>query len=196
MFRITPEAFDAVYVGSALGSPGLFSDHDMVASDGERAIGVPVVSVVQAAGLRVRADEPYDLGPASPLDREDPDRAISLEDAQDYDLACGSPTAFALPMPAKRGLIAFHGAMEGLPAFFLKGEHGTNQTEEPLHRRLGDPDPKPHPVDRNPKHEKLKKTSLGCVRESTGIPNGSPAVSSAATAAFESPVGKMPCTGI
>ena len=196
MLRITPEAFDAVYVGSALGPSSLFSDHDMVASDGQGPIGVPVIGVVETAGLSVRADKPYNLGSASPLDRENPDHAVSLKDAQDYDLACGSPTAFALSMPAKRGLVAFHGPMKRLPAFFFKGKYGPYQTEKPLHGGLGNPNPKTHPVDRYSKHKKLEKPSLGCVSESTGIPNGSPAVSFAATAAFKSPVGKLPCTGI
>lgn len=196
MFRITPEAFDAVNVGSALGSSGLFSDHDMVASDCKGAIGVPVVSVVEAPGLRVRADKPDNLASASPLDREDPDHAVSLEDAEDDYFTCGSPPAFALSMPAKRGLVAFHGPLKRLPAFFLKGKHRPYQTKEPLHGGLGNLNPKTHPVDRNSKHKKLKKSSLGCVRESTGIPDGSPAVSSATTAAFKSSVGKMPCTGI
>jgi len=196
MFRITPEAFNAIDVGSAFWSPGLFSDHDMVASDGKGTIGVPVVGVIEATGLCVGADKPDNLAAASPLDREDPDHAISLEDAEDYDLACGSPTSFALSMPAKRGLVAFHGPIKRLLAFFLKGKNSPYQTEEPLHRGLGNLNSKAHPVNRNSKHKKLKKSSLGCVRESTGIPDGSPAVSPAATAAFKPPVSKMPCTGI
>lgn len=196
MFRITPEAFDAVYVGSALGSSGLFSDHDVVASNGQRPVGVPVVGVVEAPGLRVGADKPDYLGAATSLDREYPDHAITLEDAQDYDLACGSPTAFALSMPAKRGLVAFHGPLKRLPAFFLKGKNSPYQTKEPLHGGLGDLNPKTHPVDRNAKDKKLKHPPLGRVRESTRIPYGSPTVSPAATAAFEPPVGKTPCTGI
>jgi len=196
MFRITPEAFNAVYVGPALGSASLLSDHDMVASYGKGTIGVPVIGVVKATGLRVRAHKTDNLGSAPPLDREDPDHAVSLEDAENYDLACGSPTAFALSMSAKRGLVAFHGSVKRLPAFFLQGKNSPYQTEEPLHGWLGSSDPETHPVDRDSEHKKFKKSSLGCLREPTGIPNGSPAVSPAATAAFKSPIGKLPCTGI
>jgi hypothetical protein len=133
--------------------------------------------------------------PLRPWTGEYLDPAVSLEDADDYNLACGSPTAFALPMPAKRGLVAFYGSLKGLPACFLKGNHRPYQTEEPRHRGLGNWHPETHPVDRNAQDKKLQQPSLGCVRKSTGIPYASPTVSSAATAALEPPVGKTPCTG-
>jgi hypothetical protein len=69
MFRITPEAFNAVARGSPLGSASLFSDHDMVASDGKGTIGMPVVGVVEAARPRVCADKSDHLAAASSLDR-------------------------------------------------------------------------------------------------------------------------------
>ncbi len=120
MFSITPEALDAVDMTAALGPSSLFSDHDMVASYGKGTGGVPVVGVVEALGFRVFIDESDHLGADPSLNRKDTNLAVFLEDAKHNDFACGTPTAFALPAPAKCGLIALHGTLEGLPTLFLE----------------------------------------------------------------------------
>ncbi|HOD35248.1 MAG TPA: hypothetical protein PLR20_06475 [Syntrophales bacterium] len=82
---------------------------------------MPVVRVVEATRFRVRFDESGHLGAAPSLNRKNTNLAVSLENAEHNDFACGTPTAFALPAPAKRGLVALHGTLEGLSALFLEG---------------------------------------------------------------------------
>ena len=194
MFCITPKAFDAVNVSSPLRSFCFLAHHDAVSSHGKRPIGMPVVGVVEAARLRVHADKTDDLAPFASLNRKHPDRAVTLEDAEYNDLACRSPASFARSTPAKRGLIAFYASVKGLSAFFLNSENGLYQAKKPLHGRPGSSNPEAHPVDRYAQDEKLKEPPLDSVRESTGIPNGSPGVSKAATTALKSSIGKVPCT--
>ena len=87
MFSITPEAFDAVDVSSSLGPAGIFSDDNMVPSDRQRTIGMPVIGIVQTSGPGVLSHKADELLSASSLDREDPDQTVSLEDAKDDDFS-------------------------------------------------------------------------------------------------------------
>lgn len=192
MFRIAPEAFNPVDVGASLGSSCLFPDDDVVASDRQRPVGVPVVGVVEAPGLRVLLDEADHLGAASSLNREDPHLAVPLEDAHDDDLPGSAPAPFALPMPAKHGLVALYGALEGLSAVLLERKRRARQAKEPLDGREGGLEPEAHPVNRDAQDEQFKQPSLGRHRESTGIPHGNPAVPFTTATAFTSTVSEMP----
>ena len=192
MFSITPEALNAVYMTASLGPSSLFSDHDMVASYGKGTVGMPVVSVVEAPGFRVLFDESGHLGAAPSLNREDTNLAVSLEDAEHNDFACGTPTAFALPAPAKRGLVALHGTLEGLSALFLEGQCRPCQTKESFDGRKRGVNPEAHPVNRDAQNEQLKQSPLRSLRKPAGIPHGNPAVTFTTTAALESAVSKVP----
>jgi len=192
MFSITPEALDAVYMTASLGPSSLFSDHDMVASYGKGTVGMPVVRVVEAPRFRVHFDESDHLGAAPSLNRKNTNLAVSLEDAEHNDFACGTPTAFALPAPAKRGLVALHGTFEGLSALFLKGQGRPGQTKESLDGSKRGVNPEAHPVNRDAQNEQLQQPPLRSLRKPAGIPHGNPAVTSTTTAALESTVSQMP----
>ena len=196
MFCITPKALDAVDVSSAFGSSGLLPDHNMISTDGKGPVGMPVIGIIQAAGSGVLSDQPDHLTALAPLNRKDPDSAVSLQDAENDDLACGSPATFARSTPAKRGLVAFYGTLKWLPALFLKSKHGPYEAKKSFNRRSGNLDTETHPVDRYAQNEKLKESFLSGFRKSTGIPNRSPGVSVSATTAFESAVGQSPSPGI
>ena len=192
MFSITPEALNAVYMTASLGPSSLFSDHDMVASYGKGTIGVPVVRVVEAARFRLFFDESDHLGAGPSLNRKDTNLAVSLEDAEHNDFACGTPTAFALPAPTKRGLVALHGTFEGLSALFLKGQGRPGQTKESLDGSKRGVHTEAHPVNRDAQNEQLKQPPLRSLRKPAGIPHGNPTVTLIAMAALESTVGKVP----
>ena len=51
----------------------------------------------------------------APLDRKYPDHAVMLQNAENNDLTSSIPTTVALPVPAKRGLVAFHGPFKDNP---------------------------------------------------------------------------------
>jgi len=192
MFSITPEALNTVYMTAALGPSSLFSDHDMVASYGKGTVGVPVVGVVEAPGFRVFFDESDHLGAAPSLNRKDTNLAVSLEDAEHNDFTCGTPTAFALPAPAKRGLVALHGTLEGLSALFLEGQGRPGQTKESFDGRKRSVNPEAHPVNGDAQNEQLQQPPLRSLRKPAGIPYGNPAVTFTATAALNSTVSKVP----
>jgi len=192
MFRITPETLNAVNVTASPGPSSLFSDHDMIASYGKRTVSVPVVRVVETPRFRVCCDQSDHLGADPSLNRKNTNLAVSLEDAKYNDFPCGTPTAFALPVPAKRGLVALHGPREGLSALFLKGQSRPDQTEESLDGSQRDAYPEAHPVNRDAQNEQLKQTSLGRLGKTAGIPHGNPAVPSTTTSALESTVRKVP----
>ena len=196
MFGITPKPFDAVYMGSAFRPSGFLSDHDMVSPDCKGPVSLPGVSVIKAARFRMLPYKADHLTALAPLDRKYPDPPVTLMDAENDDLTGGTPTPFALPVPAKRGLVAFHRPFKGDPAFLLEGEHGPYQAKESLYGRRGNPNPEAHPVDRNAQDKKFKQPPFGCLRYSAGIPYRSPAVSSAAPPAFISSIGKVPGTSI
>jgi len=196
MFGITPKTFDTVYMSSAPRPSGFLSDHNMVPPDCKGSVSLPVVSVIKAAGFRMLPYKLDHLTALAPLDRKYPDHAVTLQNAQNNDLTCSTPTPFALPVPAKRRLVAFHRPFKGNPAFLLEGEHSPYQTKESLCGRLGNLNPKTHPVDRNAQDKKFKQPPFCCLRKSTRIPYRRPLVSSAASPTFISPIGKFPSTSI
>ena len=115
MFCITPKALDAVDVSSAFGSSGLLPDHNMISTDGKGPVGMPVIGIIQAAGSGMLTDQQDHLTALAPLNRKDPDSAVSLQDAENDDLACGSTATFARSTPAKRGLVAFYSTLKWAP---------------------------------------------------------------------------------
>src|ERR1044072_5446335 len=91
MFGITPEAFDPVQVVTPFRSSPFFSHDDMLASDRQASVSLPVISVIETAGSRVFHHQVFNDTAASPLDREDAHHPVTLKDAEDNDFPGNSP---------------------------------------------------------------------------------------------------------
>jgi len=194
MFSVTPEAFDAIYMGSTLGSACLLAHNDVIATQRKGGISTPLIGVVKAAGPGMLPDKIYYNPAFASLDRENPDHAVALENANNNNLTGGTPTTLTLSIAAKRGLVAFNLTGKRLSAIFLKGKHGPYQTKKSQYRRLGDRNPEAHPVNGYAKNKELKKPSLGGIREPARIPHGLPNVPLATTTALETAIAKEPCS--
>lgn len=135
VFGIAPEAFDPVDVISTFRSASLLPDHYVVSLDAQRTVCLPVVGVVETAGLGVRTDQPDHSLPFSCGNREHLHLAVALQDPQYDDFAGGTPTSFAVPSPANRGLVALDGSHEPFALFLAMHTAGLYQTIEAFDRR-------------------------------------------------------------
>ena len=196
MFRITPEALNPVDVRPPLGASAFLAHHDVITTDGQRRISMPVVRIIQATRPRVRPDQADDLGSTAALDREDSDLAIALEHAQDDDLAGGTPAPLPRPLSAKRRLIAFHGSMKRLPALLLVGEHRADEPEKALDGRRRRQAPKANPIAGHAEDEILDQLALRGSRQAAGFPDRRPSIVPATAATLETPVLEFPGSSI
>ncbi len=192
MFDITPEPFNAIDMTPPLRSPRLFPHHNMVSSDCQRPVGLPVVGIVKTARLCVLLNKPDDLARVPALNGKNPNRSVSLQDPQHDDFACGTPAAFALSAPATCGLVALKSACKRLTALSLKGKSCSNQPKESFHRCHRAVNPKTHPVHGNTQNKQLKQSPLGSLWQTTCPPYRDPAVACSTSLALESPVPQVP----
>ena len=51
MFSIAPEPFNAVDMAAATGAAFVLTDDDLLATHGQRSINLPVICVVETAGV-------------------------------------------------------------------------------------------------------------------------------------------------
>jgi len=89
-----------------------FSRHS---PDCKGPVSLPVVGVIKAAGFRMFLYKSDHFTALAPLDRKYTDHAVMLKNAENNDLTSSIPTTVALPVPAKRGLVAFHGPFKDNP---------------------------------------------------------------------------------
>jgi hypothetical protein len=157
---------------------------------------MPVVRVVETARPCGTSHQPDHLTRFSSLHREDTNLSISLKYPQDDHLASCSPSSFSSPMPAKRGLIAFHRPLKGFPTLLLKGKAGSDQSKEALHSWTGRLDSKPHPVDGDTQDKEFDKTALGRTGKADRVPRRSVSISRPATTTPEAAVRELPCSTI
>lgn len=112
MFGITPKYFDAVYMGATFRSSGFLSNRDMVSPDCEGPLSLPVVGVIKAVGFRMRPYKFDHLTALTPLDRKYLTIPLRFRMPRTMILPRKYPR-FSLPVPAKCGLVAFHGPFKG-----------------------------------------------------------------------------------
>ena len=193
MFRVTPEAFDAIDMVSPSGPALVLSHDDMASSKPQGGVGVPVVGIVKTARFRMSADQLFDDPVLSPGDRECPNDPVPLQDAQNDELSRSSPSPFSGPFAPKRRLIALYLAPERLRALLLYTQYLAYYPEKLLRRRTRRGASKSQPVCRHSPHETLKKFFLRLIRYAKRIPDTSIGVSRTALATLESTVSQCPC---
>jgi hypothetical protein len=173
---ITPEPFDPVEVVPSLRVTLLLADDHMVALEAQRTVGVPVVGVEQTARLGVRVHQGDEVLFRPGRDRENPDLPVALQDPQDDDLACRSPTALPRLDPAKHGLVVLDHSVERLSEVFLIRAARSHQTIEPLDRPNAGRPSEPLPVYRHAQNEQLQQATLRRPGQATRVPCGRPSV--------------------
>lgn len=105
MFRISPETLNPINVRLALGMAHLFANHDVVATNRQRYLRMPVIGIVQALGMDLLAYQRDKFGCTAALHREGPELSIALEDTRNDDLVHGTPTTLTRPFLAKHSRI-------------------------------------------------------------------------------------------
>jgi hypothetical protein len=196
VFSIAPEAFDPVDVISTFRSASLLPDHHVVSLDAQRTVCLPVISVVETAGLGVSSDQPDHSLPFSCGNREHLHLAVALQDPQYDDFAGGPPTSFAVPSPANCGLVALDGSFEGVPQFLGMSTTSSHQAIEALDRRSTGQSPKTLPVHRHAQNEEFQQTTLGAIRQAACCPRGRLRLAVSAGSTLQASVGEFVSTSV
>jgi hypothetical protein len=191
MFRITPEAFNAVNMLTTLRPATIFSNDNMVTSNRQGGIGLPVIRIVQTSRPGVSSNQPEQLFLTASLDRKGPDQAVTLQQAKDDDFTGSTPTSFTLPVPTKHGLVTFDGPLKRFSAMFFKVATSTDQTIKPFNGWSRSHASKSHPVNGNSQGKKFDQSSLGPVGKATAIPYRFYSKPGRATATFQATVSKF-----
>jgi hypothetical protein len=191
VFSITPEAFDPVDVISTFRSTSLFPNHHVVSLDAQRTVCLPVIGVVETAWLGVRTDQPDHSLPFSCGNREHLHLAVALQDPQYDDFASGTPTSFAVPSPANRGLVALDASFEGLPQFLGMGTTSSHQAIEALDRRSTGQSPETLSVHRHTQNEEFQQTTLGAIRQAACCPRGRLRIAVSAGSTLQASIGEF-----
>ena len=189
MFSIAPEAFDAVQVVSAFGSPQLFSDHDLLASDGQASLSVPGISVVKTARSGMFDDQAFYRPPITPPNREHSDYTVALKDAEHNHFTCGPPAPFTFPMAAKHRLIALDGPSERSGATLSDAQDLADHAKELFHRGKRSRATKAKAVSWHAEHEIIDQLQLGAIRQTHCLPGCAKTVIAMTAAALETTVG-------
>ncbi len=110
-------------------------------------------------------DQPLDGRPPSPLDREDPDHAVALEDAEDDHFPGSAPAALPLAVAAKHRLIALDLPRERLGAFFGDAQHLPDDTKELFNRGARSRAAKAQAIRGYAEHEVIEQLQLGALAQ-------------------------------
>ena len=196
VFGIAPEAFDPVDVISTFRSTSLLPNHYVVSLDAQRTVCLPVVGVVETTGLGVSTDQPDHFLPFSCGNREHLHLAVALQDPQYDDFAGGTPTSFAVPSPANRGLVALDGSFEGLPQFLGMSTTSSHQAIKALDRRSAGQCPETLPVHRHAQNEEFQQTTLGAIRQAACCPRGRLRIAVSAGSTLQASVGELVGTSV
>jgi hypothetical protein len=192
MFSITPKAFNPIDVVSAFGTASLFSNHDMLTTDRQRSIGVPVIRVIKTARRRMLSNQRQQLITTSAFNSKDLNSAITLKDAKDQDFACGSPTTLAFTFSAKKRLITLDAASKGLLPFFGKSQHFPTQAEETLGGFQRDRGAEAQAISWDTEHEVFEQSSLSRVAQAGRVPHATKAVALTTATTFSATVTQVP----
>ena len=196
VFSIAPEAFDPVDVISTFRSTPLLPNHQVVSLDAQRTVCLPIIGVVETAGLGVSTDQPDHSLPFSCGNRKHLHLAVALQDPQYDNFAGGPPTSFAVPSPANCGLVALDGSFEGLMKFLGMSTTSSHQAIEALDRRSTGQCPETLPVHRHAQNEEFQQTTLGAIRQAACRPRGRLRIAVSAGPTLQASVGELVGTSV
>ena len=185
VFRIGPEAFDAINMVTSLGTTLLLTDDHMAANQAQGGVGLPLVRVVERTRECMLLDLPHDLCTTMCSNGGRLHRTVALNETEDQHFAGGSPPAFPLAMPAKGGFVAFDGSGKGFTQLLFVSAAGADQTIKSFFGRAADIVTKPLATNRDAKSKTFNKATFGRVRKTTGIPDAGPTVTVTTGPAFE-----------
>lgn len=193
MFGITPKTFNAINVRTPLGFSGFLAYYNVISSNCQRSVGMPVVGIIQTARFGMGSYQTDQFLSPTTLYREDAHLSVSLQNTEHDDFTGCTPATFARSVASKQGFIAFYRSSKSFPAFFVKRQRCPYQTKKSLYRRNGNLQPKSHPINWHTQNKQFQQPLFGCVLKSAGILDCNPTVSSSTPATFKSPITKMPC---
>ena len=196
MFRITPEAFDAINVVSSFGFPLLFSDDDMISTKSERGVSIPVVSIIQAPWFRMAADQLSDNPILSPREREDSYNTITLKNTQNDDLPGSSPTAFSRAFSSESRFVAFNYAFKRLRTFLRDTQYFSDRSKKSLRGRPRCRPTESEPVSWYTPYKAFKELFLCLIRYTKRIPDTLEDVAGTTVPAFKSAIAQGPCPAV
>lgn len=192
MFCITPKAFDAINMIPSFRSAKIFSDHYMVTSDCQGSISVPVIGVVQTSRPGVFSNKTNKFSSRPSLHRKCLDQTVPLQNTENNNFTCSSPTTFPFSVATKGRFVAFNGSFKRHSTMFFIGTAGPDQPEEAFNCRSRSNTPETHPVNRNPQGKKLNKLSFCPVGKPAAFPNRFYFKSRATPTTFHSAIGQFP----
>ena len=188
MLGVTPEAFDAIDMISTHRNAPTLANHHMVASQGQRGVGMPVVREVQTTWLGIDPYQPHHFLTIASRDREDLHLAIPFQDTEHDNLATGSPAALAFPTTAKHGFIQFQVPIKGFRALLIQGHDHPAATVESIQNRTAGKLMKTEPVHRNAQAEIIQDLMLDGLFDSETPPDGSNCVPVTTPATLATPI--------
>src|SRR6056297_143459 len=190
MFGVAPVTFDSVDVFSTFRAALLFADDNVATAHPERRIGLPLVGVVETARRGLRNDFFNDFSVVTRADRRDADDPITLENAENDDLAGCAPTTQAGAMSAEGGLVELEMTEQGFTEVLSVCTSCSGQPVEPLSGRCADLDSKAQAVDRHAENEALQQPGFGRLRQAAEIPDFARFGNDSTICAFNTTIGE------
>jgi hypothetical protein len=140
----------------------------------------------------VLTDQGQQLVLPTPLNSKDFDSTVTLEDAKDEHLACGSPTPFPLAFTAKHCFIALKATLKRLLAIFGKSQHAPTQMKEALGRFSGSRRAEAQPISRDSEYEEFQQATLMSFAQAARLPDAAKALAVSAAATFTATIRELP----
>ena len=191
VFGIAPEAFDAVDMVAAFGSPLVFGHNHMVATHLQTRISRILVSVVKTTLRGVCFDQRQERRFLAVVNSKHAHHAVALENAKDKCLAGCAPTALALAMPAKAAFISLDGAVQRFLTAFQNRNRLANQQEKTLGRFGRCRAAKTQPVSWHAKDKTFQQLTLARLAQTTTLPHAAKALTKTAATAFVTAIAQM-----
>lgn len=196
MFRITPKSFNAIQMISSFGFSSFFANYNMIPSNCQGRICMPIIRVVQTAWLRMCLNKTDDFTCASSLNGKYLNLTIPLQNPQHHNLACSTPTTLPRKTTAKHCLITLNNTLKRLLTVLLKSTAGPYNSIKLFTCRWRSNISKAHAIDRNTVCKQLDKFAFRTIRETAGLPCCLPRVSLFTFSALISAICQFPCSCI
>ncbi len=173
MFSITPEALNAINMIPPHRHTATLTNHHVIASQGQRGVGLPVIREVKAARLGIDLYQSQHFLTIAARDWKNPHLTIPLQNTEHDHLAAGSPATLAFPTAANHGFVQFQVAVKGFHALLIQGHNHPTAAVESIQSRTAGHTMKAEPIYRNTQAKIIQDLALGSLADAETLPDGS-----------------------
>jgi len=174
VFSIRPKALGTIDMVSSFRFSRFLSDRNMVATDVEEGIRMPIIGVVKTSWLGMCLHQWCQLLFTSPRYREGQHHSIALVHAKHHVFSSGSPSSFTGYFTTEQSLVHLDGARQGNQFFYaMQIDTSSENGEPPLNRFPIIGNLKPEPICGNAQTKVFYKSSFPVWRNSGRFPDRS-----------------------